>query len=124
MLWIFFGYVEQEWLDGDRDGLSSIYLPNAVEIHIKCLHDQFRNCGLQKFSSALQVGVVVLGFFAGIAVEGSQPAVSSTIGVQHQDCGPSTMQAHGLANLFQDELAITFMIGRPQAFCSSGNPDG
>src|SRR5205807_9382528 len=50
--------------------------------------------------------------------------VSSTIGVQHQDDGLRAMQAHGLTNLFQDKLAITFMFGRRQAFCSSGYADG
>src|SRR5208282_1180754 len=65
------------------------------------------------------------GFGLGIAVKAvGQASVGSAIGVHHQDYPFRSMQAHRLADLFQDEFTIALVVGRSQALGSAGNLDG
>src|ERR1700722_7301253 len=53
-----------------------------------------------------------------------QPAISTAIGMHHQDHAPGSVEAHGFADLIEDELTIRLMLRRSHDFGASGNLDG
>ncbi len=99
-------------------------LPHSFEVTEVLFHlDSGYGVG-QICSCAPQSRMVVLGFGAGIAVEAArQPTTSATIRMEHQDYMPGSVQAHGLADLFQNELAVSFVFRRCQAFGAASNLD-
>jgi hypothetical protein len=67
---------------------------------------------------------MVLGLGPLIAAESSEKAViSPAVGVQHQNRAPGAMEAHGLADLIQNKLAVGFMLRRSQGFGAASDLD-
>src|ERR1700722_7193521 len=67
-----------------------------------------------------------MGSFGGriSAESSSQPAIGAAIGMHHQDHPSRAVQAHGFADLIEDELAIRLALRRNPDFGASGNLDG
>src|SRR4029077_17605582 len=52
-----------------------------------------------------------------------QPPIGAAIGVHHQDRPPGAVQAHGLANLVEDEFTVALVLRRRQTLRSASNFD-
>ena len=98
--------------------------PDSLEVNEVGLHVNTRDCLLEKFCGISQFLLMVLRFRPSIVAESAnQPSICSTIRMQHQYYKTGSMEADGFSNLFQDELPISFMLGRCQTLCTSSNLD-
>src|SRR5712692_10023012 len=108
---------------GSLDNLQ-LGLPDPVEINEVSFHLDSRYGPYQIHGCTPQFAMVMLGFGACSAAEpSSQPAISATIGMQHQEHALCLVQAYRLADLLQNKLAVRFVFWRCQALRSPRNLD-
>lgn len=107
-----------------RGGQGQLRLPDSLEVSKVSLNLNSGNGLCQICRRTPQFDVVVLSFGAGIAAKAGQPAIGTTIGVQHQNYTFRPMQADGRADLVQNKLTVCFVFWGRQALGPSSNLDG
>src|SRR5581483_12278060 len=72
---------------------------------------------------ALQLLLMIGSLDRSVISERRQTAIAATIGMHCKDHALGAVQAHGFADLFDNELSIPLHLRRCQAFCSARKLD-